>query len=257
MPRQPLRELLLAILLVSIGACQTESDLQLETYPENARLIRISSYAGMTMDDNFAVEEYEYASNGKLIKTTRPFYNNGKPAGLAQYDVYEYDDQGRLISIASHHSNQNQGFINLTNTYITYDPKGLKVKEKLEYPQINAEEQVLYQYDGLGRLIRKDHFDASQKLQRYSLFEYNPQGQLVKERVHDSNRQVMRTHLLHYEKGNNRLTEIFAGDKEDLLRRVRKTFDRNNNLILLQSEEIAVYSSATSFTQKYEYDRNR
>jgi len=64
----------------------------------------------------------------------------------------------------------------------------------------------------------------------------------------------MRKHVHYYQNGTNTGIGVFVGDTEVLLRRISKTFDRNKNLVLLQSKELALYSSASSYTQRFEYE---
>lgn|SRR5690606_40374514 len=237
------------------SACQTETDLSFSSYPENARLIRVLHYSSLKTQKDAHVEEYEYDGEGKLIKTSHDFYRDGERAGIAGYEEYEYDVQKRLAKIAFFdYNNINEGFTNQKNILFSYDNNGLKEKETIEHPKIGSTEEVIFHHDGRKKLILKQNINSSQLLDSYHLFKYNAQDQLTEESIHDINDRLMRKHIYHYENGNNTETRVYVGDTNELLRKITKTFDRNKNLILLQSEELAIYSSATSYIQKFEYE---
>ena len=248
------RFVVMALIPLAFIACQSDTEPSHIDYPENARLIRVLHYHGLQAQDHASLEEYEYDGDGKLIKKSRPSYRNGERAGISDYDVYEYDPQNRLIKIASFNYNINGGFTNSKNVLFTYDSKGNQEKETIEFPKINSTEHIIFYHDGHGRLILKEHFNSQNVSQGYHVFEYSAQGQMMGEKIYNAQQQLMRKHIHHYENGNNTEIKVFVGDTDELLRKITKTFDRNKNLILLQSEELAIYSSATSYTQKFEYE---
>jgi len=53
--------------------------------------------------------------------------------------------------------------------------------------------------------------------------------------------------------GLNVKTEIFNINNDQKIREIRRYYDRNDNLIYLESEELSMYSSAMSYVTKYEY----
>jgi hypothetical protein len=247
------RFLAMALFPLAFIACQSDTEPS-PNYPENARLVRVLYYAGTEVQDNASIEEYEYDGGGKLIKASRPLFRNGEKVGIAQYSIYEYDLQNRLVKTAFFNSYINEGFFNSKNSLYTYDNQGIKEKEIIEYPRTQSKEEVIFHHDGRGRLILKENLNAAQKLDSYHLFKYNAQDQLIEESIHDAHDRLIRKHIHHYQNGNNTETKVYVGDTDELLRKITRTFDRNKNLILLQSEELAMYSSATSYTQKFEYE---
>ena len=137
---------------------------------------------------------------------------------------------------------------------VKYDNQGIKEKEIIEYPRTQSKEEVIFHHDGRGRLILKENLNAAQILDSYHLFKYDAHDQLIEENIYGADDRLIRKHIHHYKNGNNTQIEVYVGDTDELLRKIIKTFDRNKNLILLQSEELAMYSSATSYTQKFEYE---
>jgi hypothetical protein len=243
-----------ALTSIFLGACQTDTDPPLHNYPENARLIRVLHYLGLDAREQASQEEYEYDGEGKLIKTSVPLYQNGKRAGIDNYKVYEYDSQKRLSKIASYNYNINGGFINLKNIIFSYHSDGVKEKETIEYAITQSAEEVIFHHDGKGRLILKENLNSTQMLDSYHLFKYDGEDQLVEESIHDAHDRLMRKHIHHYLNGNNTEIKVYVGDTDELLRKITKTYDKNKNLILLQSEELMMNSSATSYTHKFEYE---
>lgn len=248
-----LRVLAMALFPLSFIACQSDTEPS-PNYPENARLVRVLYYAGTQVQDNASIEEYEYDGEGKLIKTSRPLFRNGEKVGIAQYAIYEYDLQNRLVKTAFFNSNINEGFVNLKNILYTYDNQGIKEKEIIEYPRTQSKEEVIFHHDGRGRLILKENLNAAQILDSYHLFKYDAHDQLIEENIYGADDRLMRKHIHHYEHGNNTEIKVYVGDSDELLRKITKRFDQNRNLILLQSEELAIYSSATSYTRIFEYE---
>jgi len=249
-----LRYMVMTMLPIAFIACQPDTEPS-HNYPENARLIRVLHYHGLELaQEHASIEEYEYDAEGKLIKTSRPLYRDGERAEIAGYEEYEYDPQKRLTRIAFFSYNINGGFANLKNTLFSYDNNGFKEKETIEHPKIKSTEEVIFHHDGKGRLILKENLNSTQVLESYHLFKYNVQDQLIEESIHDAHDRLIMKHIHLHENGNNTEIKVYVGDTDELLRKITMTFDRNNNLILLQSEELAINSSATSYTQKFEYE---
>jgi hypothetical protein len=244
----------MTLLPLAFIACQPDTEPS-RNYPENARLIRVLHYHGLGLtQENGTFEEYEYDGEGKLIKTSQPLYRDGERAGIAAYEEYEYDPLKRLARITYFNYHIDGGFANLKNVLFSYDNNGFKEKETIEYPKIKSTEKVIFHHDGRGRLILKENLNSAQMLKSYHLFKYNAYDQLIEESIHDARDRLIRKHIHLYENGNNTEIKVYVGGTDELLRKITKTFDRNKNLILLQSEELAIYSSATSYTQKFEYE---
>lgn len=245
-----LRYMVMTMLPIAFIACQPDTEPS-DNYPENARLARILYYVGTQVQDNASIEEYEYDSEGKLIKTNRAL---GEGAGMAAYEQYEYDSLKRLAKITYFNYHIDGGFTNLKNIYFGYDNDGIKEKETIEHPKTGSTEEIIFHHDGRKRLILKENLNSAHMLESYHLFQYDVHDQLIEESIYNADDRLMRKHVHHYENGNNTEIKVYVGDTDELLRKITKTFDRNKNLILLQSEELAIYSSSTSYTKKYEYE---
>ena len=249
-----LRYLVMTLLPLAFIACHSDTEPE-RNYPKNARLIRILQYHGPELaQDNASIEEYEYDGEGKLIKTSRPLYRDGERAGIAEYAEYEYDPLTRLAKITYFNYHIDGGFVNLKNVLFSYDNNGFKEKEIIEHPKTKSREEVIFHHDGRGRLILKENINYAQVLESYHLFRYNAQDQLIEESIHDAHDRLIMKQIHLHENGNNTEIKVYVGDTDELLRKITKTFDQNKNLIVLQSEELAIYSSATSYTQKFEYE---
>jgi len=123
------------------------------------------------------------------------------------------------------------------------------------YIESQSTDSVFFFYDN-SRLVREEYYSGySNRVVTYTKFEYNNQNELVKETIYSAEDNALVLTVEHrYQNGLNVKTEIFNNHfKNDKMREVRRYYDRNDNLIYLESIELAIYSSATSFVSKYEY----
>lgn len=237
------------ILLINFGCDDGKFDLDLPTYEGNAKLKRSLLYPSL-----FVVSEYEYDNEGRVGKVSSPKYENGNIVGTVEYSLYEYNPFGQLTKISNFVANANSptGYLNLRNYIYTYFPNGLQEKQYIEYPQINSFEYTLYFHDD-QKLLKEERYDNKDKLVYYRVYEYN-RNRLTKEIVYSSDNEVdeITNHL--YTNDLNTKTEIYRGNHgQDKLREILKTYDSNHNLIMLESTELALWSSASSYVMKYEY----
>jgi len=223
------------------------------------------------------IAQYEYDEQGRISKVSQPMYKDGTPifengtiVGLYSYLDYLYNDNGLLKEIIYYHSNLNEGFINLqTNTY-SYDKNGNKLKEVIVYPRALPfrTDSTLYHYDN-NRLKRVDIYNDgyhgkevwNSKLTTYIEYEYDKQGNLVEEKSYSAEDNPLFSlsssysetgkhpysitkHI--YQNGLNVKTEM--GD----IREIRRYYDKNDNLIYLESKE-SMFSSTMSCVTMYEY----
>ena len=56
-----------------------------------------------------------------------------------------------------------------------------------------------------------------------------------------------------YSNGLNVQSDVYAGKDMEHIREILRTYDENNNLISLESNELSMYSSLKSYVFKYEY----
>ena len=210
--------------------------------------------------------QYEYDEWGRISKVSQPRYEDGTPifengtiVGLFSYSDYVYNNEGLLDKIIYYHSNIYAGFLNLqTHTY-SYDKSGNKIKEVIEYPQITQDRTdiTIYHCDN-NRLKREDIYNGgvfNKGLISYTEYEYDNQGKLIEEITYftgDNTSYKMTKH--NYQDGINVKTEIFNHNngKTEQIREIRRYYDKNDNLIYLESEELSL-SSSMSYVTKYEY----
>ena len=219
--------------------------------------------------------QYEYDERGNISKVSQPMYKDGTPifengtiVGLFSYSDYVYNNEGLLEKIFFYHHNVYAGLLNSETHIYLYDKNGNKLKILIEYPQIDRQDSILYFYEE-NRLVRENHYDsgtfwigevAYTGLRNYIEYEYDSQGNMVVEKYYsgidtpylyssyagtDKNPYSITKHI--YQNGLNVKTEI--GD----IREIRRYYDKNDNLIYLESEELSIYSSAMSYVTKYEY----
>jgi len=125
----------------------------------------------------------------------------------------------------------------------SYSDDGKKIKENIERPEI-GNQYKLFTYTN-KRLTRIDIYGESDELDDYILLEYDDSGNLVKETRYNKD-GVPKSYIRHeFDNGVN--VRSYDGSSEFI-----KTYDENNNLILLE-EFHGAGSSRMNFKFKYEY----
>jgi hypothetical protein len=187
-----------------------------------------------------------------------PMYENGTIIGLLSYSNYVYNNEGQLDKIIYYHANTNYGFLNLETYTYFYDKDGNKLKTLIDHA--GRTDSILYFYEK-NRLVRENQYDsgifyngstAYTGLMTYIKYEYNHDN-LVKETLYSRDNIPIRYSVHSYRNGLNVKTEIFNNNNDQKVREIRRYYDRNDNLIYLESEELAIYSSSMSYVNKYEY----
>jgi hypothetical protein len=198
------------------------------------------------------VSEFEYDASGKIIKVSSPNYIDGVIKGTFNYDLYEYDAMNRLVKIKNYHANLNSGFLNLKNIIYSYSGEGIKEKELIEFPQIGSMEYIKYFHQD-GLLFKKEHYNAADKLEMYTELSYNQSGELIEEMFYSGDGALFRVIKHSYSGGLQRKSDTFQGQGLEHIREVKRTFDANRNLTLLESNELSILSSTHSHVLRYEY----
>ena len=249
-PKQLLLTIFSAIIIIA-SSCQKENDfIKNPTFPNNAKLKRILLYPSIESKDPISIDkEYEYDENGRIIRINSPMYENGEITGLFSYDLYNYNSIGQLIKIENYHANSNSptGFINLKNYVYSYTDDG-KI-DKIEV----SNDYSLYKYEN-NLLARIEEYENSDELERYTEYEYDNSGNLIKETAFAGNNQPISYTQHTYKNGLNVQSDVFAGENmEEHVREILRTYDKNKNLIIEESNELLLYSSMMSHVLKYEY----
>jgi len=247
---------LFVFIFILTSGCQKEDDSTfINTFQENAKLKCVLQYSSIDSDEpNSIVEEYEYDEKDRISRVSSPMYQDGVIVGTIKYDLYEYNSEGQLERIMNYNANTNSqtGFINLKNYIYTYSNDGKKEKEYIEYPQIGSSEYSLYKYNN-NRLTRIEKFDNNDELERTVVNEYDDDGKLIKESSLAGDNQQLSYTQHSYSNGLNVQSDVYTGKDEEHIREIFRTYDENNNLIILQSNELSMLSSMMSYVLKYEY----
>ena len=209
-----------------------------------------------------------------MYKDGTPIFENGTVVGLFSYSNYVYNNNGLLEKIIYYHSNLYEGFINLETRTYSYDKSGNKLKEVIEYPRALPfrTDSTLYNYEN-NRLKREDKYSDgyhgnevwSSKFTTFIEYEYDNQGNLVEEKTYSAKDNPLFSYSSSYlgylekapysiikhinQNGLNVKTEI------ENIREIRRYYDKNDNLIYPESEELSPLSSAMSCVTKYDYYR--
>lgn len=243
---------LFSLILIVITSCQKENDTVEDIiYQNNAKLKRTLLFSAFESGKFISiVAEYEYDEEDRISKVSKPRYEDGEIAGIISYHLYDYNSLGQLIRVEYYHANINSptGFRNLKNYIYTYSEDGKKEKEIIE----NTPKYSLYKYIN-NRLAGIEKYTSADNLESYVVNEYDNSGNLAKETSFaKDNRQISYTQHL-YKNGLNIQSDVFAGKNKEHAREIFRTYDINNNLIILESNELSPFSSYMSHVLKYEY----
>ena len=244
------------------------------SYAKGSKLKNISYVESVkSMKGGIIIFQYEYDERGRISKVSQPMYKdgtslfeNGTIAGLYSYSDYVYNNEGLLEKIIYYHSNLYEGFINLHTSTYSYDKNGNKLKEVIVYPRALPfrTDSTLYYYDN-NRLKRENKYADGyfgrepwrSELIAYIKYEYDNQGQLVKESNYSGIDNTLLSYSIHsYQNGLNVKTEVFIYYNvigKTPLREIRRFYDKNDNLIFLESNELSLLSSTMGYVAKYEY----
>lgn len=247
----------LSLIFIIIISCEKNNDsTEFKNYQENAKLMRVLLYSNVNSEAPISiVAEYEYDEEFRISKVSTPMYQDGERVGTIKYDLYKYNSQEQLITIENFNANSNSptGFINLKNYFYTYSDNGKRGKEYIEYPQIGSFEYSLYKYEK-GKLSKIEKYGNSDNLESHIINEYDNSGKLIKETSFGEDNQAFSYTQHSYENGLNVQSDVFAGENmKEHIREIFRTYDENNNLIVLESNELSPYSSMMSHVLKYEY----
>jgi hypothetical protein len=223
-------------------------------YQSNAKLKQILLYSKIESEDPIGiVEEYQYDDKGRISKTSSPMYDNGVIAGTIKYNLYEYNSSDQLIRISNFNANLNSptGYINLQNFIYTYSADGKKIRESIENINGVISEYSVYEYkDGQLVKIKKYSHDS---LESYIENQYDNSGKLIKESFFSSDGQGI-SYTIHTYSGLLQIkSDLYTFINDTRYRSIKRTFDNNNNLITLESNELSLYSSAMSSVLRYKY----
>ena len=241
---------LLILFVIIASACQKD-DTPPCSYPKNATLKLIvhcyeTDLACPTIECHGAIErEYEYDQRGRIEKVKiRPRYEDGVLTRMLEYELYDYDSEGKLVNIEYYYTYKDEYVLD-KNRVFTYSDDGKKIREYVDWANSDWFQYTLFEYTNKC-LTRTENYEInSDELEDYVLYEYDNSGNIIKETSYNKF-DVSRYEIVHtYENGLNVKTNKYGI-------RIIKTYDENDNLILLET----FYQSGSSKTNsrlKYEY----
>ncbi|HEY5124471.1 MAG TPA: hypothetical protein VIK14_12120 [Ignavibacteria bacterium] len=242
-----------SLIMFVLLSCQKD-DSNLNSTHTNAKLKQVLLFSNIDSQDPISiVEEYEYDDNWKISKVSSPMYTNGTIVGTIKYDVYEYNESGQLIKIMNYNANiySPTGFINLKNTTFTYSTEGTKIKETIEYPLGGITEYSDFEYQN-GLLSKIEKYSGN-KLESYTEFQYDKSDKLIKETLYTSDDQCISYTIHSYTGSLQTKSDLYTYPTNAHYRSINRTFDKNNNIITLESKELSLYSSMMSHVLRYKY----
>ena len=216
-------------------------------YPKNAKLKQVSNCGGKEIW--YPQSEYEYDDFGRISKVSHPMYDNGSIIGIIGYEIYVYNTKSQLEEIEYYRNNIYTGLQYSRSDKYSYDNDGNKIKE-----ETSPTEYILYYYEN-NRLKRAEHFFSHFVM--YTEYEYDNYGNLVKESTYSANDDTPLRYSVHsYQDRLNVKTEDFEYYNvigKTKLREIRRYYDKNDNLIYLEPQNLSILSSTILLLEKYEY----
>ncbi|MBP3332689.1 MAG: RHS repeat protein [Clostridia bacterium] len=189
------------------------------SYNENNAMSQLVEFYDHRLDDfdRTMTDNYDYDSNGNLIKTIITDHNEN-----FSVEEYTYDNKGRLINKTLVFSNEHKDVFEYT-----YDESGRLIKEN------NVSKRVVeYKYDDNGNLIEKINENILYDSKSTNRYEYDEKGNLIKEffyNAEDVNEWI--TDYI-YGAGDNLIKKVTTETSSDKREYVNEyTYDKNGNLI--------------------------
>ena len=245
-----------SLMIFVLLSCQKD-DSDINSAQANAKLKQVLLFSNIDSQDPIGiVEEYEYDDDGKISKVSSPMYDDGTIVGTIKYDLYEYNPSGQLMKIINYNANLNSptGFINLKNTSFTYSTKGVKIKETVDYPLGGITEYSDFEYkNGLLSKIKKY---SGNRLENYTEFQYDKSDRLIKETFFAYDDQCISYTIHSYTGSLQTESDLYTYPTNDHYRSINRFFDKNNNIITLESKELSLYSSMMSHVLRFKYYNN-
>lgn len=233
------------------SGCQKDDELEnVPQYPLNATLQEVYIYSLHDNNDGHVIEKYEYNPQGSISRISSPYADR---EGIVQYKEHSYDDEGQLATISTYHANSNSanGYILLETRDYVYDAEGFKVREVITNPEINTSKEIVFEYDG-ERLERTEDYSQTGALEQYTRLKYNDKGQLVTEESFSANGELLGS--LAHSYANDRLSRsVHYSHNRQVIKEISRTYDKNGNLIVLKSVNIAPWLSSVSYRLEYRY----
>ena len=239
--------LLISLLFVS---CSDEQIINPILFPIDEATIGVKSktyYPSLESNQILSIEDFAYNNRGQLQKK---IYYGGNKEILYNYELFNYDKDGKLIYKLDYHSNSNSptGFILLDSTNYSYNGNVL-VTEKITYPLADYFVQYIFEYNG-KYLSKKTKFHNN-NLESYSTYKYE-EGKIQREVTYHIDDSIIESKEYKY-KDVSLIEVVYYTSKDEAKRRIIYSYNKNGKLILENVDELLIYSSSLPCVVKYEY----
>lgn len=248
-------------ILLLFSSCQKENNPFLNSYKENAKLKQIWIYSSLDPKTLIGLQkEYEYDENGNVSRISSPMYVDGKIAGVISYELYEYNSSGQLSEMNEFYNSASDpsGFRNAGEHIYYYSLDGRLEKKTVGTTAGYIRESYFYEYK-YGQLMKVKEYNHNDELQSYIENQYDNTGNLVKEARFASDGNCT-TYTIHTYSGSQLIkSDEYEYKGDEHIREIKRTYDKNNNLIILESTELTanLYGLSSSIyvnsVLRYEY----
>lgn len=245
-----MKYLILLITSLLFISCSDEQVINPILFPIDEATIGVKSktfYPSLESNQILSIEDFEYNNRGQLQKKT---YYGGNREILYNYELFNYDNSGKLIYKLNYHTNINSptGFILLDSTIYLYSGNLLTI-EKTTYPFAGYSDKYNYKYDG-KYFIKKTKYH-NEELESYITYEYSD-GKLHKETLYDRTENIVYINEYVY-KEKYLIETLRYSSNGELLTKISYSYNKEGKIIMENVEVIAMYLSTHSHIVKYEY----
>ncbi len=163
--------------------------------------------------------DYEYDAHGNLIRELIEYED-----GSREETAYSYNSLDQLSRETRSEDD------NTTVSIYEYDEKGLNAAIYSFLMDGSFEAKVTLEYDGNGRLARRNYYYTPDEVDFYTLCSYDSLGRLIGEKSYQSDDTPYDSEAYQYD-AQGRMTRLTAYDAEGLLNYVIEyEFDREGNI---------------------------
>jgi hypothetical protein len=243
-----MKYIILLLLSLLVLSCSDEQVTNPVLFPIDEASIGVKSKIVYTSDVSqiLSIEDFEYNAD-QLYKK---IYYNGNRETIAHYEIFSYNDKGKLLYKLNYYNNLNSptGFILLDSTAYLYSGDLLS-SEKIMAP--NSGNYILYDYEYDGKYLIKKSKYYNDEPDSYIIYEYK-NSKLFKEINYYKNDII--TEHKEYRYYNAALVElVYYNYRNEAKRRVNYSYNNQGKLILEEVDELFEYSSSMPYVVKYFY----
>ena len=231
-------------------SCSEEQIVEPIIFPIDEATIGVKSkkyYPSLESNQILSIEDFEY---NNLKQLQKKIYYGGNREILYNYELFNYDNNGKLNCKLDYHSNINSptGFILLDSTAYLYIGN-LLTSDKTTYPYANYFIKNNYEYDG-KYLVKKTTYN-NEELESYIRYEYQ-KNKIYKETIYS--RENIFVELKEYKYKDNILSEItIYSFNNEAKRKISYSYNEGGKLMIEKVDELLDYSSSLPYVIKYEY----